>query len=150
MTYAGFWRRVAASLIDSVIFGVLISLLLGPSYFFSNAFTIEGIISNSIVLIITVLLWWRFLGTPGKLLLGCQIVDADSSEPMTKKQAIIRYLSYFLSIISLMIGFLWVAWDKRKQGFHDKIANTVVLYNGNVDAADESQKTLDQLVGELR
>jgi len=103
-----------------------------------------------IMLVVTVLLWLRFLGTPGKLLLGCQIVDADSGEPMMKKQALIRYLGYFLSIISFMIGFLWIAWDKRKQGFHDKVANTVVLYNSNVGVLDESQKTLDQLISELR
>jgi len=150
MTYAGFWRRVAASLIDSVIFSVFLTLLLGQSYYSSSLFSVVGIVSNAIVLVITILLWMRFLGTPGKLLLGCQIVDADTGNPMTKKQALMRYLGYFLSIISFMIGFLWVAWDKRKQGFHDKIANTVVLYNGNVSVFDESQKTLDQLISELR
>lgn len=141
---------MAASLIDSAIFSVFLVLLLGPSYFSSSLFSTEGIASNMIMLVVTVLLWLRFLGTPGKLLLGCQIVDADSGEPMMKKQALIRYLGYFLSIISFMIGFLWIAWDKRKQGFHDKVANTVVLYNSNVGVLDESQKTLDQLISELR
>ena len=49
-----------------------------------------------------------------------------------------------------LLGFLWVARDKRKQAFHDKIANTVVLYKSGIETDDESQKSLEQLMGELR
>ena len=150
MTYAGFWRRFGAMLVDSVIYSVLLALLLGPRYVDSNVFSLEGMVSNGIALILTIFLWIRYLGTPGKLLFGCQVVDADSGEPMTLKQALIRYLGYFVSIMSLFIGFLWICWDKRKQGFHDKMANTVVLYNGTADVFDESQKTLNQLMSEVR
>ena len=150
MTYAGFWRRVGAMMVDSLIYSVLIALILGPKYVDSSFWSLEGIISNSIALSLTIVLWVRYLGTPGKLLLGCQVVDADSGERMTVRQAMIRYLGYFVSIFTLGVGFLWVAWDKRKQGFHDKIANTVVVYNGTVDVFDESQKSLSQLISEVR
>jgi len=150
MIYAGFWRRVGATMVDSIIYFVLLALILGPKYVDSSVLSFEGIVSNGIALSLTVVLWIRYMGTPGKLLLGCQVVDADSGEPITIKQAIIRYLGYFVSIMTLFIGFLWVAWDKRKQGFHDKMANTVVLYNGTVDVFDESQKSLNQLISEVR
>ena len=150
MTYAGFWRRVGAMVVDSLIYSVLLALILGPKYVDSNFWSFEGIISNGIALSLTIVLWVRYLGTPGKLLLGCQVVDADTGERMTVKQAMIRYLGYFVSIFTLGIGFLWVAWDKRKQGFHDKMANTVVVYNGTVDVFDESQKSLSQLISEVR
>ncbi|WP_455199917.1 RDD family protein [Kaarinaea lacus] len=150
MTYAGFWRRFGAMIVDSLIYSVLLALILGPKYVDSDFWSFEGIISNGIALSLTIVLWVRYLGTPGKLLLGCQVVDADTGERMTVKQAMIRYLGYFVSIFTLGIGFLWVAWDKRKQGFHDKIANTVVVYNGTVDVFDESQKSLSQLISEVR
>ncbi len=150
MNYAGFWRRLSAALIDSVIYSVLISLLIGPAYANPNLQTFEGMVGAVIMFVATIALWVRYQGTPGKLLLGCQIVDANSGEPMSYKQAVIRYLGYFVSLMTLFVGFLWIAWDKRKQGFHDKMANTVVVYNGVVDIFDESQKTLDQLISELR
>ncbi|KPJ96480.1 MAG: hypothetical protein AMJ55_02035 [Gammaproteobacteria bacterium SG8_15] len=150
MTYAGFWRRLSAALIDSVIYSVLISLLIGPAYANPNLQNFEGMVGAVIMFVATIALWVRYQGTPGKLLLGCQIVDAYSGDPMSYKQAVIRYLGYFVSVMTLFVGFLWIAWDKRKQGFHDKMANTVVVYNGVVDIFDESQKTLDQLISELR
>ena len=150
MNYAGFGRRLSAALIDSVIYSVLISLLIGPAYANPNLQTFEGVVGAVIMSVATIALWVRYQGTPGKLLLGCQIVDANSGEPMSYKQAVIRYLGYFVSLMTLFVGFLWIAWDKRKQGFHDKMANTVVVFNGVVDIFDESQKTLDQLISELR
>ncbi len=105
---------------------------------------------TTVGLLLTVILWIKFLGTPGKLLLDCQVVDAESLEPMSIKQAILRYVAYLASILPLFLGFLWVARDKRKQGFHDKIADTIVLYKAGIEADDESSKSLEQLMGELR
>ncbi len=39
----------------------------------------------------------------------------------------VKYLGYYLSAIPLLLGFVWVAFDKRKQGFHDKLAGTFVV-----------------------
>ena len=55
------------------------------------------------------------------------IVDATSGNKPTTGQFILRYVGYFVSILPLCLGFIWVGIDKRKQGFHDKIANTVVI-----------------------
>ena len=152
--YAGFWRRVGASLIDGLIFSALFGFLFAP---FAGAdpvetgqFSLEQILQTVLTLVVTVFLWIRFLGTPGKLLLECQVVDADSFEPLSIKQAVLRYLAYIVSLLPLCLGFLWVARDARKQGFHDKIAKTVVLYKAGIEADDEADKSLEQLMSEVR
>ena len=148
--YAGFWRRVGATLIDSFLFMVIIGLLAGSIIMDATLFVNENLLHTVIGLLLTVFLWLKFLGTPGKLLLDCQVVDADNFEPMSVKQAALRYVAYLASILPLFLGFLWVVRDKRKQAFHDKIANTVVLYKANIAVDDESAKSLEQLIGELR
>ncbi|MGA7985503.1 MAG: RDD family protein [Burkholderiales bacterium] len=40
----------------------------------------------------------------------------------------IRFLGYFVSIVPLGLGFLWIAFDRKKRGWHDLIAGTVVVY----------------------
>jgi uncharacterized RDD family membrane protein YckC len=148
--YAGFWRRTAASLIDSAMFTVLLVLLFGFSFMNAQLLTPEGLLRSSVLLVLTVGLWRVFQGTPGKLLLSCQVVDADSHAPLSTRQASLRYVAYLASILPLMLGFLWVGWDKRKQGFHDKLANTVVLHGAELENDDESTKSLQQLLNEMR
>lgn len=149
-TYAGFWRRVGAAFIDSIIFSILFSMLFGADFVDAPLFTSQGMMRAIVTLILTVGLWVSFLGTPGKLLMDCQVVDADTFEALSVKQATIRFVSYLVSALPLMAGFFWIAKDPRKQGFHDKIANTVVLYNANIEADDESRKSLQQLMSEAR
>jgi uncharacterized RDD family membrane protein YckC len=148
--YAGFWRRLAAALVDTGLFLILFFIVLGPAYVHARFWSLEWFVENLLSLIITVAFWVKLFGTPGKLLMGCQVVDADSAEPVSIRQGVMRYLGYYVSALPLGLGFLWIAWDPRKQGFHDKIANTVVLYNADLRAGDESQKSLEQLISELR
>ena len=135
---------------DSLIFSLLFGLVLGPAFVNAPIYTLEGISRSVLTMLFTVGFWINFVGTPGKLLLGCQVVDADSFEVMNTRQAFVRFVAYLASMLPLMLGFLWVLKDSRKQGFHDKIANTVVLYNANIEADDESRKSLNQLIGEAR
>jgi uncharacterized RDD family membrane protein YckC len=94
--------------------------------------------------LITVVCWLRFQGTPGKLLMSCQVVDIRTGGPIGLRQALLRYLGYAVSALPLGLGFLWILWDRRRQGFHDKIAGTAVVIE------DESKKALVQLLKELR
>ena len=55
---------------------------------------------------------------------------------------VLRYIGYYISLLPLMLGFFWVGWDKRKQGFHDKIAGTVVV-KGLPDQAQVLSNTQD-------
>lgn len=147
--YAGFWRRTVAALIDGLFFstlsGVLLIAFYGPNVFADEeidglAFVVvSALINNLLPLMLTVFCWIHFLATPGKMLLGCQVVDAESGKRLTFRQAMLRYICYIVSIAPLGLGLLWVAWDKRKQGFHDKIAKTLVMIE------DESLKGLDEL-----
>lgn len=79
--------------------------------------------------------WYYLSATPGKMLLGMKLVDADTGHAPSIRQNIIRYLGYFVSMLPCMLGFLFVAWDSRKQGWHDKMANTVVVYKRSLPAA---------------
>jgi uncharacterized RDD family membrane protein YckC len=71
---------------------------------------------------------WVLAGrTPGMFLLGVRVVRPDGESPRAGR-SVIRALAYWISAI-LMLGFIWIAFDKRRQGFHDKIAGTFVVYD---------------------
>ena len=132
--YIGFWLRVAASFIDTAAISfVILPVLL---FVFSDAlpihdstllFTIYSIITYGLPIVAIILFWIYKSATPGKMVIDAIIVDADTLGPPTKLQLIVRYLGYYVSIFPFCLGLFWVAWDKRKQGFHDKLANTVVI-----------------------
>jgi len=69
----------------------------------------------------------RWDSTPGLMLFGNMIVDADTGGSPTTKAYIKRYIFTIISVIPLMVGIMWSMIDKRKQGWHDKAANTLVL-----------------------
>jgi uncharacterized RDD family membrane protein YckC len=77
---------------------------------------------------VAAILFWRYRGaTPGKMLISARIVDANTYGPPSTGKLIGRYFAYLVSIIPIFLGFLWIAFDKRKQGWHDKLAGTVVI-----------------------
>ena len=139
--YAGFWRRVLASLVDSVIAAALILPLLqifyGQAVYDPAAPLILGpahVVVTYVLPAVAAVLFWRFRGaTPGKMLVGVRIVDADTGAPPSAAQCIRRYVGYFVSTLGLCLGFVWVAFDARKQGWHDKMANTVVIRSAATD-----------------
>ena len=61
------------------------------------------------------------------LAISAKIVDAKTGNPPTFGQSVIRYLGYYVSTIAFGLGLIWVAFDARKQGWHDKMAGTVVV-----------------------
>ncbi|MGB1159187.1 MAG: RDD family protein [Porticoccaceae bacterium] len=132
--YAGFWIRVLANLIDHIILLLVISLPLSMLYGFEAYWAGEKIIHGfwDVVgfiapVVLTIWFWLRFLGTPGKMLCRLQVVDAKTLSALSLKQSIIRYLGYVPATLVLLIGILWVAFDRRKQGWHDKLAGSVVI-----------------------
>lgn len=76
---------------------------------------------------IFVLFWVFKNATPGKMIFKSVIVDASTLAAPSTAQNIIRYLAYYISLLPLGLGFIWIAFDRRKQGWHDKIARTVVV-----------------------
>ena len=134
--YAGFWIRVGASIIDSILILIIIAPLLtfiyGEEYWLSESF-IQGtwdVLLNYILPAIAIIIFWIYRSaTPGKMVLGLTIVDAETGGKPSTGQFIGRYLGYYVSMIPLFLGFIWVGIDKRKQGWHDKLAGTVVVRN---------------------
>jgi len=124
--------RLFAAGVDSIIIGVILTILiLILGWIFGLLLVIDIIIRLYYIelvfaMIYTVVFWgWRGQ-TPGKMLFRIKIVKTDGS-PIDYGTALVRYIAYYVSGILLLIGFLWVLWDRRKQGLHDKIAGTVVI-----------------------
>ncbi len=133
--YAGFWIRFCSTMIDSFIASLILLPILyavyGTSYFTSTGLVkgpVDILLSYVLPIILTILLWMKFKGTPGKTILGLHIVDFHTGEALNLKQSIIRYLGYFLMCFPLCLGFVFIAFDKHKRGWHDKMAGSAVVY----------------------
>jgi len=130
--YAGFWQRALALLIDWLIVVVIampiIVVALGAAYFSLDPVRRAGDLVIALVVGSLIVGFWRYCGaTPGKLAVGVKIVDANTGAAPSTGRLVIRLLCYLLSAAPLCLGFLWVAFDRRRQGWHDKIAGTVVI-----------------------
>ncbi|MDR2638719.1 MAG: RDD family protein, partial [Helicobacteraceae bacterium] len=89
--------------------------------------TASNIISIIVSLIYTLGFWINAQATPGKMAFGAKIVDAKTLGEPSVGQYIGRYLAYILSAIPLGLGFIWVAFDEKKRGWHDMLAGTLVI-----------------------
>ena len=132
--YVGFWLRLWASIIDSVLALVICLPLLIWIYgneYLSSTKLVQGpadfLISWVLPAIAIVLFWIYRQATPGKMAISARIVDAGTGNRPSNGQLVGRYLAYYLSMLPLFAGFFWVAFDPRKQGWHDKLANTLVV-----------------------
>jgi uncharacterized RDD family membrane protein YckC len=131
--YAGFWIRVAASIIDTILLvAVIVPILMvvyGPEVMHpGRAPGLVDILMQWVFPPLAVIIFWvTKSATPGKMLFKIRIVDAKTGGKPSTGQCIGRYLAYYVSIIPFMLGIIWVAFDKRKQGWHDKLANTLVI-----------------------
>lgn len=136
LEYAGFWVRVGATLIDSILI-MLITLPILISIYGWDYLLMEetGLIAGPADFLITwvlpavaiIVFWITKQATPGKMAISAKMVDASSGMAPSTGQCIGRYLAYFISMFPLCLGILWVAFDRKKQGWHDKLAGTVVV-----------------------
>ena len=145
--YAGFISRLLAFSIDIIIIVVVLIftgwLLTTMSTFFQlqileSISTFFQIWVTSIIVILFsagyYIFFWTLVGrTPGKLLLGLRVISRNG-RPITFWQALRRYVGYFLSAIAIYIGYLWILIDNRRQGWHDKLAGTYVVYDWDAHA----------------
>jgi uncharacterized RDD family membrane protein YckC len=134
LEYVGFWLRVVAALIDTVLVALvcmpLLTFVYGTDYWTSTEAILgpADVLINFVLPAVAVVLFWIYRqATPGKMAVGARIVDARSGGAPSTGQLVGRYLAYYVSILPLLLGLFWVGWDRRKQGFHDKLANTVVV-----------------------
>ena len=122
VVYAGFWERFAAAFIDGII-------LVIPSFLLAYLMP-EGV-SN----ILGLLIGWLYSAlqesgpaqaTIGKKAMGLKVTSV-SGDPITFGQATGRHFGKIISAIILMIGYLMMLWDNKKQTLHDKMADTLVV-----------------------
>jgi len=154
--YGGFWRRAVAAVIDQVILVCLYTLLFvlgalaGLSGFAALSYPVEtdamvrgtagiALLYQAFCMLLNMGYFTYFHGTmgqtPGKMAMGLKVTQA-SGEEMTPGLAFLRWVGYIVSALFLLLGYIWIAFDPRKQGWHDKIAGTVVIR--------KKQKTLDK------
>jgi uncharacterized RDD family membrane protein YckC len=92
-----------------------------------------GIICTVLALVLLVFLYSRWLGkgrTPGMKITGNRLVDVNTGGPIGTGRGFGRALvAQFISPFLCALGYLWAIWDPRKQTWHDKIANSVVIKN---------------------
>ncbi len=134
LEYVGFWARTGAAFIDlllQIVITAPLTIAVYGTYTSPTGKFFQGpadVLINLVLPAAAVIAFWIYRGaTPGKMAMSAQVVDADTGQPMSTGQAVLRYAGYFLSLIPLGVGYFWVAFDRRKQGWHDKLAGTVVV-----------------------
>ncbi|WP_130804707.1 RDD family protein [Acinetobacter ihumii] len=138
--YAGFWVRFGASIIDTLI--MMLAIIPSAWIFYQGNYDLVfstglsdqqpalwfDILVNYIFPFLYTILFWLFLaGTPGKRLMRLKVLDEKTGNKLTVGQSIIRYIGYIPSTLVFLLGFIWIAFDSKKQGWHDKMAKTVVV-----------------------
>lgn len=134
LEYVGFWLRVGAAIIDTILMLVIIAPVLtwiyGPGYWMSERL-VHGsadVLFNWVLPAVAVILFWNYRqATPGKMVIGARIVDAKTGGKPSLGRLIVRYFGYIVSTVPLLLGIIWVGIDSRKQGWHDMLAGTVVV-----------------------
>jgi uncharacterized RDD family membrane protein YckC len=147
--YAGFWRRFIAYMIDGCIISVILIVLAfiaGVAFFAGTISGGGGMLMSDfenpekmasfamwfwvVSSLINIAYFTYFYGTtgrtPGKMLLGLQVVSTEG-KPISFGIAFLRSVGYMISSLVFCLGFIWIGLDRKKQGWHDKIAGTVVI-----------------------
>lgn len=138
--YVGFWKRFVAALIDVMILLIIIVPLewaiYGGDYFglllAGKTLAVDFWVQFVIPLAALILFWRYTKATPGLLAISAKIVDAKTLLPAGSGKLVIRAVALAVMlalVVPLGVGLLWIGIDRRKQGFHDKLARTVVVYD---------------------
>jgi len=150
-TYAGFWIRVVARLVDTLLLGIPFSILFGifaaagglfastsnsnsqssngaAAALFGGAFVLFYLLALAVTFGYWIYFWGSSGETIGMRLLRLRIIDANTGARIGYGRATIRLLMTFINTWACYIGWIWVAFDTRKQGWHDKVANSVVVH----------------------
>jgi uncharacterized RDD family membrane protein YckC len=148
--YAGFWIRVVARLLDGLIVGLPLAVVFGvlalaagglaagtsnsdqntqnaTAAVFSGIFIVFYLIAIAVSIGYWVYFWGTTGSTFGMRVLHLRVVDATTGGPIGIPRALVRWLMTIVNSWACYIGWIWVAFDPRKQGWHDKVANSVVL-----------------------
>jgi uncharacterized RDD family membrane protein YckC len=120
---AGFWRRFVGWLIDAIILGIVNAIL--RSGLSSGTGLVLGLVVDLIYF--TALIGGNRGQTVGQMAMGIRVIDFNTGGPIGYGRALIRWLVSIVSGVVILIGYLWMLWDREKQCWHDKAANDVVV-----------------------
>jgi len=138
---AGFWVRFAAYFIDSVVLTLcslflLLILFVLINFFSNNNGSLSEILNTLLIPFyfssyILKCFYFTFFHsyngqTVGKLMCGIRVVDLKEKN-ISFFKSFVRFFGYYLSLYCLGFGFLWVLIDKKRQGWHDKLAGSIVV-----------------------
>lgn len=122
LEYAGFWVRLGAGFIDFLLLG----LLVGALYYFFRAPVVWLPCGFVLWCTYCVSFWWWCGQTPGKMAVGIKVIE-EGGAPVSWQSAVRRGWGYLVTGLTLLAGFVMVAFDAKKQALHDKIADTYVV-----------------------
>jgi uncharacterized RDD family membrane protein YckC len=141
--YGGFWIRVVAAIIDTILLRILVS----PVHLFFGGLGMAGmlgglhhprglaILGGGTTVIATVFASWlyeafmessSYQATLGKMIFGMKVTDLGGNR-ISFERATGRHFAKWISGLILGIGYIMVAFSERKQGLHDLLAGTLVL-----------------------
>jgi len=129
-TYAGFWIRTGAFVIDYALL-LIAATILGifyPSFFTNLSFLSDEVLGFIMLIVYHAIFLSIFSSTPGKMLYKLKVIDEKTEEKVSFGKALLRSSSYILSSLVFGLGFLFIGFDKEKhKGWHDRIAKTLVI-----------------------
>lgn len=148
--YAGFFSRLAAFLLDSILVAIgllfvkfpvwLIKIEVGDMFLFEPLlfnFTIFDIIYYLLTITYFVLTTYYCGATVGKYLMKIKVVDSEGRELSFMSVLIRETVGRYLSVLIIYVGYIMAGFDSRKQGLHDKIADTCVVYRHGIREIQE-------------
>jgi uncharacterized RDD family membrane protein YckC/uncharacterized Zn finger protein (UPF0148 family) len=139
----GFFIRLVAYLIDSIILYFLDSLVLIATSLFlgkgSVSFDTTDLMGANLGYLLYYVVMSMMIGcfyftychgvtvqTIGKWICGLKVVQKNG-DPLGLGRAFLRWFGYWVSGFLFFFGFIWIAFSKQKQGWHDKIAGSYVI-----------------------
>jgi len=145
--YAGFWVRAAARTIDFLVIlgiynlfylvdkvgasaGLWAPISIEDVYAATGRLSPDNVVRGIFFFGFPVFYYVYLHGacgqTFGKMALKIKVINEDGS-PLGYRRAFLRWLGYFLCVFTFYVGYLWAAFDKRKQGLHDRVCRTLVV-----------------------
>jgi uncharacterized RDD family membrane protein YckC len=154
--YAGVVSRLIAYIIDLVVISVVV---VGTTWFVNTVqatlglrslindnatrFVLGGLAVLLLAGIYFVFFWTLTGQTPGKMIMGVRVVTLDG-EPLSLGRSIRRAFGYLVSALIFYLGFIWILIDNRRQGWHDKLAGTCVIYNWDARPGSRLQDEMER------
>ncbi|HOO54185.1 MAG TPA: RDD family protein [Methanothrix sp.] len=124
---AGVGSRLISYLIDGLIVGAIGSIL---NYVSAG---IGGTVGSIILFLgglVSVVYYTYFFGngqTPGMMAMKIKLIGTDGTYPIGYGKGFLRWIGMIISAVVILLGYVWILIDKKKQGWHDKIAGTYVV-----------------------